>query len=259
MKNQFFKYQGTGNDFVMIDNRQNDFDIKNSKHIAHLCDRKFGIGADGLIILEDDLTSDFKMIYFNSDGCESTMCGNGGRCVVHFAKYLGIIDNDASFSAIDGFHRAKIKDDKIHLSMHNVSDIQYSKDAVFLDTGSPHHVEICTNLDLLNVKDLGSQIRFGELYGALGANVNFVEKINASTFKVRTYERGVEDETLSCGTGVTAAAIAIHEQNTELTSPISLHTKGGLLKVHFVKTDQGYSKIFLEGPAEFVFKGEISI
>ena len=257
MKNQFFKYQGTGNDFVMIDNRQSDFDIKNSKHIAHLCDRKFGIGADGLIILEDDLTSDFKMIYFNSDGCESTMCGNGGRCVVHFAKYLGIIDNDASFSAIDGFHRAKIKDDKIHLSMHNVSDIQYSKDAVFLDTGSPHHVEICTNLDLLNVKDLGSQIRFGELYGALGANVNFVEKINASTFKVRTYERGVEDETLSCGTGVTAVAIAMHHNKTTSSTNLDILTLGGALQVSFDVDNGIYNDIWLIGPAVQVYKGSI--
>ena len=257
MKNQFFKYQGTGNDFVMIDNRQNDIDIEDSKLIAHLCDRKFGVGGDGLIVLEDDPTSDFKMIYFNADGCESTMCGNGGRCVVHFAKYLGIIDNEAYFSAIDGFHRAKIKDDEIHLSMHNVTDIQYNKDSVFLDTGSPHHIEICTNLDTLNVKVLGAQLRFGELYGVRGANINFVEKINTSTFKVRTYERGVEDETLSCGTGVTAVAIAMHHNKMTTNTKLNILTVGGELHVSFNVDSRIYNDIWLTGPAVQVYNGFI--
>ncbi|MDA7558818.1 diaminopimelate epimerase [Flavobacteriaceae bacterium] len=257
MNNQFFKYQGTGNDFVMIDNRQKDIDLKNSKFIQHLCDRKFGVGGDGLIVLENDLTSNFKMIYFNADGRESTMCGNGGRCIVHFAKHLGIIDNEAYFSAIDGFHRAKIIDEKIHLNMHNVSDINYNKDSIFLNTGSPHHVEICTNLDHLDVKDLGAQIRYGKLYGELGANINFVEKINSSTFKVRTYERGVEDETLSCGTGVTAVAIAMYDKKMTSNTKLKILTLGGELQVSF-NVDKGiYNDIWLIGPAVQVYNGFI--
>ena len=153
MKYTFYKYQGTGNDFVMIDNRQNIFDKNDTKLIAHLCDRRFGIGADGLILLENDEETDFKMVYFNADGHQSSMCGNGGRCITHFANYLGIINSEATFMAIDGLHRTKIVENDIHLQMQDVLSIEKKEDYVFLNTGSPHHIEFCQNVNQLNVKD----------------------------------------------------------------------------------------------------------
>lgn len=257
MKYTFYKYQGTGNDFVMIDNRQQIFDKNNTKLIAHLCDRRFGIGADGLILLENDKVSDFKMVYFNSDGNPSSMCGNGGRCITHFAHYLGIIQGETTFSAIDGLHKAKIVDDGIHLEMQDVTSVEKHDDYVFLNTGSPHHVQSCKNINGLNVKDEGSKIRYSDLYGNEGSNINFVEKVDSETFKVRTYERGVEDETLSCGTGVTAVALAMNNIGETEKNTLAIHTKGGELSVSFDKVDGLYKNIWLIGPATKVFKGEI--
>lgn len=257
MKYTFYKYQGTGNDFVMIDNRQNIFDKNDTKLIAHLCDRRFGIGADGLILLENDEETDFKMVYFNADGHQSSMCGNGGRCITHFANYLGIINSKATFMAIDGLHRAKIVENDIHLQMQDVLSIEKKEDYVFLNTGSPHHIEFCQNVNQLNVKDEGAKIRYSDLYKEVGSNVNFMQKIDSTTFKVRTYERGVEDETLSCGTGVTAVALAMHFIGETEKNLITIDTKGGKLNVSFNQRYGTYTNIWLIGPAKQVYKGEI--
>lgn len=256
---QFYKYQGTGNDFILIDNRQETFPKNNTKLVARLCDRKFGIGADGLILLEDSSKADFKMVYYNSDGNTSSMCGNGGRCLVAFAKYLGIIDKKALFDATDGLHEATIEDGKVNLKMIDIYDVQQFEDHIFLDSGSPHHVTYVTDVDKIDVKSTGSKIRYGAPYFEAGSNVNFVEKVNNTTFKVRTYERGVEDETLSCGTGVTAVAIASHKAKKTTESSILLQTPGGNLEVSFETDNNGYKNVFLKGTATLVFAGTITI
>ncbi len=253
----FSKYQGTGNDFVIIDNRQKQFPKKDTKLVHRLCDRKFGIGADGLILLENHSTLDFKMVYYNADGLQSSMCGNGGRCAVAFAKALQIISSNTSFEAIDGVHYATI-DAKglVYLQMQDVHDITHGEAYTFLDTGSPHHVVVKPEVRNVDVKVEGAQIRYGELYGEEGANINFVEQRSRDTFAVRTYERGVEDETLSCGTGVTAVALAMYEIGKTTSQDIALEVEGGVLRVTFDKNEEGYHEIFLIGPATFVFKGE---
>lgn len=258
MEHIFYKYQGTGNDFVMIDNRQQQFDKKNTKLVAKLCDRRFGIGADGLILLENHPTCDFKMVYYNADGNESSMCGNGGRCITAFAKQLGIIQNKASFEAIDGLHYAIIENDVVKLQMQDVVSIENYQQHVFLNTGSPHHVQMEHNLNELAIKEIGSKIRYGQPYNEAGTNVNFVKKLSEDSFQVRTYERGVEDETLSCGTGVTAVALAMFEKGETKSHLVSLETEGGKLQVSFEKQDGIYRNIWLIGPAIHVFKGTIS-
>lgn len=257
MQTEFYKYQGTGNDFIMIDNRRLHFNKKDTKKIAFLCDRRFGIGADGLILLEDHETADFKMVYYNSDGRQSSMCGNGGRCLVAFAKQLGIISHNATFQAIDGLHHATINNAEVALQMLDVSTVKSSQDYVFLNTGSPHHIQFEDALETMDVKAKGAAIRYGELYGKEGSNINFVRQIGNNMFAVRTYERGVEDETLSCGTGVTAVALAMHYKEKTLQNTVTLITQGGPLQVSFDKTAQGYQNIWLIGPATFVFKGFI--
>jgi len=253
----FYKYQGTGNDFVIVDNRLQFIDKNDTKRIATICDRRFGIGADGFILLENDENVDFKMVYYNADGNESTMCGNGGRCIVAFAKFLNIIDNETEFIAVDGFHKAKIEEGLVHLQMQDVSEIESFENHIFLDTGSPHHVELVSELKNFDVKSNGSKIRYAEPYNEAGSNVNFVEQLSIENFAVRTYERGVEDETLSCGTGVTAVALAMHKSGKTKADKISLQTQGGQLKVTFNFNDKAYNNIWLIGPAQQVFKGEI--
>lgn len=258
MKHTFYKYQGTGNDFVMVDNRDNVFPKNDTKLIGHLCDRRFGIGGDGLILLENDISTDFRMVYYNSDGNESTMCGNGGRCIVAFAKALGIIDNETEFTAIDGRHHATIAEDGIiSLHMKDVHTVSVYENYVFLDTGSPHHVEIVDGLENFNVKSVGANIRYSGLYGDKGSNVNFVAQAGADKFAVRTYERGVEDETLSCGTGVTAVAIAMKVLGNTEANEVTLQTPGGDLKVSFVQDGKQFKQVYLTGPAKFVFNGII--
>ncbi len=258
MQHTFYKYQGTGNDFVMVDNRNNSFPKNDTKLIAFLCDRKFGIGADGLILLENVSSADFRMVYYNSDGNESTMCGNGGRCIVAFARQLGIIDDETDFLAVDGMHHAEINGDGIvSLHMKDVNMVKVYEDYVFLDTGSPHHVEIVEDLDNFDVKKIGSQIRYSGMYGDKGSNVNFVSQVDADKFSVRTYERGVEDETLSCGTGVTAVALAMKVLGKTAASHVKLETPGGELSVSFAQNDRQFSNIYLKGPAKFVFKGQL--
>ena len=260
MQIEFYKYQGTGNDFVMIDNRTNFFPKEDIQLIERLCDRRFGIGADGLILLENDSDTDFRMVYYNSDGNESSMCGNGGRCLVAFANQLGVISNQAIFMATDGLHHASVGNDAIvSLQMIDVDEIQKKDSYTFLNTGSPHHVQIVEDLKNYNVKDSGASIRYGELYGEKGSNVNFVKKIDEDTFSVRTYERGVEDETLACGTGVTAVAIAMNATGETDKTSINLNVEGGKLNVSFDKMGDHFTNVFLTGPAKFVFKGSIEI
>jgi len=257
MTQTFYKFQGTGNDFIFIDNRQELFNKNNTKLIAHLCNRRFGIGADGLILLENDDTSDFKMVYFNANGKQSTMCGNGGRCIVAFAAMLKLIKDKTIFKAIDGLHEATIKNGFVKLKMQDVTKVEAYDKHTFLNTGSPHHVTLVKDFKHFDVTTHGSKIRYGAPYTREGTNVNFVEQISTNTFAVRTYERGVEDETLSCGTGVTAVAIAMHARGKTKESEVVLNVEGGTLSVSFQKADNLYRNIWLQGPATLVFKGEI--
>ncbi|APZ47830.1 diaminopimelate epimerase [Polaribacter reichenbachii] len=252
----FYKYQGTGNDFVMIDNRTKIFPKNNTDKISQICDRHFGIGADGIILIENDADYDFKMIYFNADGSQ-TFCGNGGRCAVAFAKYLNIIKNKTTFLAYDGKHYAEINDGIISLHMIDVDEIIVKENSVFAYTGTQHHVEMVDELDDYPVFANGKKIRYS--YDDPGSNVNFAQQINENTFRVRTYEKGVEDETLACGTGVTAVAIAMHKTNKTKSNSISLPVEGGILQVSFTENDGVYTNVFLKGPAEFVFEGNISL
>lgn len=257
---KFYKYQGTGNDFVMVDNRQNFFPKSDTNLIEKLCDRRFGIGADGLILLENDSETDFRMVYYNSDGNESSMCGNGGRCLVAFAKSLNVINDSATFIATDGLHHATILENGIvSLQMKDVDDVKIDSEYVFLNTGSPHHVTLVNDLEHYNVKENGAEIRYSDLYGKAGSNVNFVFQLSENHFRLRTYERGVEDETLSCGTGATATAIAMNVIGKTNSNAIDIDVEGGSLKVTFTKSDKGFENVFLIGPATFVFEGEIKL
>ncbi|MDT0555181.1 diaminopimelate epimerase [Patiriisocius hiemis] len=258
MKLSFYKYQGTGNDFVLVDNRQLKFPKNDTKLVEQLCNRKFGIGADGFILLENNDNFDFTMVYYNADGNLSSMCGNGGRCIVHFANYLGIINKSTTFEAIDGVHEATIENATVSLKMNDVSTITENDSYVFLDTGSPHHVQLVENVTQYDVFGEGRKIR-NEVYGREGANVNFVTPLGNDIFSVRTYERGVEDETLSCGTGVTAVALAVYKKGLANSSQIQLNTPGGVLKVSFTKSEAGYSNIYLIGLATQVFEGVLNI
>ncbi|MDN3725422.1 diaminopimelate epimerase [Aequorivita sp. SDUM287046] len=254
MELTFYKYQGTGNDFVIIDNREDFFPKDNTALVAKICDRRFGVGADGLLLLENHPSADFRMVYYNSDGNLSSMCGNGGRCISHFAKFLGIISEKTTFEAVDGIHEATIQGEWVSLKMNNVEKVKVSENFSFLNTGSPHHVELVSQLKDFDVFTKGKDIR-NKIYGKEGANVNFVEPQSESIFAVRTYERGVEEETLSCGTGVTAVAIAMFEMGKTSENKITLKTPGGELKVRFEKSGSGYKNVYLEGPATQVFKG----
>ncbi len=253
---QFFKYQGTGNDFILIDNRALNF----QGNVAQLCDRRFGIGADGLMLLQNKAGYDFEMVYYNSDGNISSMCGNGGRCIVAFAKHLGIIDIDTHFIAIDGEHEARVHPDgRVSLGMNPVMDIARDQEAFVLDTGSPHYVKQVSDIKEIDLVGDAQEVRYNEPYKQDGINVNFIE-LKDKGLKIRTYERGVEDETLSCGTGVTAAAISHHQILNEGDGSFvkEVEAVGGDLQVKFNYAGSvGYTDIQLIGPAEFVFEGEI--
>ncbi len=259
MKNTltFYKYQGTGNDFIMIDDREESFDVNDTATIARWCDRRFGIGADGLILLQNHEQHDFKMVYFNADGNPSTMCGNGGRCIVRFAQYLGIVSDNAVFEAVDGLHHATLTNHVVSLQMIDVPVVEHYENHVFTNTGSPHHVQLTNNLKETDIFTAGRKLR-QELYGVAGANINFVEPVGDNYFKVRTYERGVEDETYSCGTGVTAVALAMHATGKATANEVTLETPGGLSSVRFLHDGTGYRDIWLTGPAVAVFKGTIA-
>ena len=254
---EFYKYQGTGNDFVMIDNRNNVFDKNDLDKVKLLCDRRFGIGADGLILIEnlDDL--DFNMIYFNADGSQS-FCGNGSRCAVAFAKHLGIIEKQAMFLSTDGEHEAWINDlGEVSLKMHDVTSIEKGEDYYYINTGSPHYIVSVDEVSEVDVKLEGAEIRYNERFKAEGTNVNFV-KYTDDSLAIRTYERGVEDETLSCGTGVTAAALSLADHKGLDAGVIHVDAVGGKLKVGFKKNGNEFKDIWLIGPATLVYKGEVA-
>ncbi|MEO8794631.1 MAG: diaminopimelate epimerase [Daejeonella sp.] len=261
MELQFFKYEGAGNDFIMIDNREGIFDHSRAQLIERLCNRRFGIGADGIMCIEKSETLDFEMIYYNSDGRKSSMCGNGGRCIVAFAQYLKIINTETTFMAVDGPHYAKISEngDWVSLQMIDVDQITKDADAYVLDTGSPHYVSSVKDLKHVNVVEDGKSIRYNDTYKKKGININFVEDFGSHYF-VRTYERGVEDETYACGTGVTAVALAMAKEKG-LSGQINteIHVLGGELNVRFDYDGQKFSNIFLEGPATYVYSGKIFI
>lgn len=256
---EFYKYQGTGNDFIIIDNRNLNFK-PDTVLVAKLCDRRFGIGADGLMLLQNKEGYDFEMVYFNSDGNTSSMCGNGGRCIVGFAKRLGIIKDQTRFLATDGSHDALVKDKTVSLKMNDVNKVELNDEFCFLNTGSPHYVKFVEGIENYNVLEEGKKVRYSERFKAEGTNVNFIESKPGSLF-VRTYERGVEDETYSCGTGVTAAALVAALSNKSTNENYcNIQTIGGPIKVSFHKNqDNSFTDIWLEGPATFVFKGEIEI
>lgn len=257
---QFYKYHGAGNDFILIDGRENLPELS-TQQIKSLCDRHFGIGADGLMYLLNVENYDFEMKYFNSDGLEGSMCGNGGRCIASFAFDRGIKKPSFRFLAIDGEHFAEILQSKgnvkqIRLQMQDVQEIEKIDDHLVLNTGSPHHLTFCKSISKKDVFAEGKAIRNSKKFKEKGVNANFIEQKGNHLF-VRTYERGVENETLACGTGVTAAAIGAYITNSDKYYSYQIQTLGGILKVSFKEDNQYFSQVFLEGPAEFVFKGNI--
>ncbi len=267
MQIHFTKYQGTGNDFVMLDNRgERPYSGLTQEQIAFLCDRRFGIGADGLILLEEHPSEDFRMVYYNSDGGESTMCGNGGRCLVAFAHEKGMIDNGAcTFEAVDGLHQAVWHSDgRVSLQMTRPANWQeISQDENWLDTGSPHYVQFHTeNIADLDVAELGARIRHSEAFEAIGGtNANFVNILEDNQLRVRTFERGVEGETLSCGTGVTACAYAYLKRagGEGLSGEVGISTPGGNLEVKITDLGEEGEEVWLIGPATRVFEGELML
>lgn len=264
MKLNFYKYQGTGNDFIICLDEEFDAENReNSTLISGLCDRKFGIGADGFIVLERKSAgekSDFYMHYFNSDGKKSSLCGNGSRCAVAHANYLGWVNEKCVFEASDGLHTAVVVKNEaliVKINMSNVFNIRNSGYDYVLDTGSPHYVKFVHNLDHIDIKESGKKIRNSEEFSLLGINVNFVQE-NDENLEVCTFERGVEDETLSCGTGVTAAALAyVYKNRLKGSHKVSVETKGGELQVEFDRAEDLFCNIWLSGPAHQVYSGQI--
>jgi diaminopimelate epimerase len=251
----FSKYQGTGNDFVIIDNRDNSFEIENNELIQKICNRRFGVGSDGLMLIEHSKIAGFRMRYFNADGSVS-LCGNGSRCASAFAKRLGIIGNDANLETTDGIHHVYFEKDLVAFQLHDIGEFVQKEESYFIHNGSPHHINFCPDVSQIDVVVDGRAIRYSSEYSPKGTNVNFAE-FTKEGIKVRTYERGVEDETLSCGTGVTAAAIAAALKQ-DMKSPISVETLGGKLVVSFKKIGTTFINIYLKGPAVHVFDGKIS-
>lgn len=260
MKLHFYKYQGTGNDFVILDNRDKKYDGVTKEQVQFLCDRRFGIGADGLMLLNLHPDYDFEMKYYNSDGKESSMCGNGGRCLTKFANDMGLIQTTYHFIAIDGKHKSAINTDgTVALKMADVNEVKYSHGNFILNTGSPHFIEMTSDVMHLDVCRKGREIRYSTEFKQEGINVNFVEQTEIpDKIIVRTYERGVEDETFSCGTGVTAAALVCNHNDNGFNR-VEVQTKGGKLSVEYDKTGDTFKNIWLHGPAVKVFEGSIEI
>ncbi len=260
MNIHFYKYQGTGNDFVMLDNRNGIYDFVGVNEIKKICDRRFGVGADGLIKINAHRTLAFEMDYYNSDGSKS-FCGNGARCTIAFADFLGVNCENIDFWAIDGSHTATLQEQKVALAMNNVFEIHEVASDYLLHTGSPHYIQFVDNVQQVDVYTKGKGIRNQENYKLEGVNVNFVQVINEQELFVRTYERGVEDETLSCGTGVTAAVLAYgYNIGLKDKQTIRVKTLGGELEVVFRMQVHGqFDEIHLIGPAKQVFKGEVDV
>lgn len=260
MSIQFYKYQGTGNDFVILDNRDQQYNNLTVKQINFICNRRFGIGADGLMLLNNADGYDFEMKYYNADGRESSMCGNGGRCLVKFAWHMGIRKPQYNFIAVDGPHEAEIDDDgTVCLKMKDVNGVKDYHGDFILDTGSPHYVRMVQDVMELDVVKKGYDIRNSNAFAKDGINVNFVENKGDYEIIVRTYERGVENETLSCGTGVTASALVCYHNERGFNN-VTVHTRGGEITVEYDRVgDDAYENIWLCGPAEKVFEGTLEI
>ncbi len=260
MKVKFYKYQGAGNDFIMIDNRSYGINRDNKELFESLCHRRFGIGADGLILLQKKEGYDFEMVYFNSDGNESSMCGNGGRCIIQFAKQIGVIKNNCSFLAIDGLHEGYINEAEIvTLKMKDVDAVEVNGNDFIINTGSPHYVKFLNEIKSLSIVEEAHKIRYSERFKAEGINVNFVEVKNENHIAVRTYERGVEDETYSCGTGVVASSIAHYIKSGKKSNHIYVDVVGGRLQVRFHENNNAFTDVFLIGEAVEVFEGEVDV
>ena len=261
MELHFYKYQGTGNDFILADNRDGKYAALTNEQIHKLCDRRFGIGADGLMLLNEKTGYDFEMKYYNADGKEGSMCGNGGRCMVKFAYHLGIHKEVYRFLAADGGHEGEIDTDGIvSLKMQDVKNIRKFHNDFILDTGSPHYIKLSTNVMEMDVFKKGYEIRHSKEFEEEGINVNFVEQLEeVDKIIVRTFERGVEDETFSCGTGVTAAALVCYHNDNGFND-VEVKTLGGKLSVEFDRLDDNrYENIWLCGPAEKVYEGTVQI
>lgn len=262
MKITFEKYHGAGNDFIIIDDRKRNIKL-NKDNIVLLCHRRFGIGADGLILMQESRIHDFKMTYFNTNGNEGSLCGNGGRCVVYFAKQKGLINSKSRFEAIDGEHQAHILSSKenggvVSLKMADVHKIEEYDDYYFLNTGSPHYVKIVENIDSIDAYNAGKNIRWDNRFQPKGTNADFI-MIKDDHLVVRTFERGVENLTLSCGTGVVASAIVAAEISAKIFVNYRIKTDGGDLKVKFKKKNKVYTDIWLEGPVVKVFDGVVEL
>lgn len=263
MKIHFFKYQATGNDFVLVDNRSGQYDFSTDQ-IRTICDRRFGVGADGLMLIEPHRSAHFTLKYYNSDGSQS-LCGNGSRAAVKAAASLGLVNGVASFEAYDGLHDAEIAGDgTVRLKMNDVTSVQNHGEDVFINTGSPHYIRFVADVKDYPVVEEGRKIRYSTRFAPGGTNVNFVELLGGNSIFVRTYERGVEDETLSCGTGVTAAALAVSLRG--YTSPVNVKAPGGDLKVEFRRVgpdepsgNPTFTEIYLIGPAKMVFEGDLEL
>ena len=254
---KFYKYQGTGNDFVMIDNREQVFDTENQALITRLCDRKFGIGADGLILLNLHPAYDFEMVYYNADASLS-MCGNGSRCAVHLAHHLGMIQEQATFMAADGVHEAFIEGGLIYVKMNEVTSIESVENGYFLNTGTRHYVREVENLSEFDVLNEGRKIRYDEAFQPEGTNANFIA-FDGNEVSMRIYEKGVENETLSSGTGVTAVAL-VAASLKNLQSPVKVKTRGGELQISFEQMGKDkFSNIYMAGPAVMVFEGTVFV
>lgn len=258
---RFVKYQATGNDFVMINGDKQSFDSSDYETVKRLCDRRFGIGADGFIIIRDHDDSDFEMLYYNADGQPGSLCGNGSRCAVAYAYEEGFYSGSkCHFMAYDGIHEARIRSEEgiVELKMANVFNVEKGKGMVVMDTGSPHYVTLVEDLSDLDIVEAGKAIRYSPRFAQEGINVNFVERMGENILNVATYERGVEDETFSCGTGVTACALGhyvLNENKAGKKQQVSIHTKGGNLKVRFESQNTHFENIWLIGPAVKVFEG----
>ena len=259
MQIDFFKYEGVGNDFVIIDNRDLKFQKDNNQLIQNICNRKLGIGADGLILIENHDTLNFNMIYYNADGSKSGFCGNGSRCITHLANHLNIIDNKATFNAIDGIHESKITNAGISVKMNDVLKSEIFKyndkySTTFIDTGSPHLIRLYENINTIDIVKEARELKLKYSEYTNGLNINFCE-ISDSKIKLRTYERGVEDETLSCGTGAVASAIFLEDSGLVSHNKVEILMEGGLLCVELNKGKNLYSDVWLSGEVNMVFKG----
>jgi len=263
-KIHFYKYQATGNDFVLIDNRSGNYSFT-KEQIEKICDRRFGIGADGLMLIEKHPTLDFNLVYYNNDGSQS-LCGNGSRAAVIMASNLGLLNAHTTFNAYDGPHQAELLNTGIvRLKMNDVTTVKKIGDDYSINTGSPHHLKFVSDVKNYPVVDEGKKIRYSLTYAPKGTNVNFIQLLENNTIFVRTYERGVEDETFSCGTGVTAAALAASFHG--YTSPVQVKVRGGELSVEFKSGQAGlptgqagtFQDVFLVGPAKMVFEGTLEL